>query len=139
MKALEIFLVEDNPGDVVLTREALAGYPVPVELVVAHDGEEALAMLSAPNFKPNVIILDLNMARIDGHTVLERYRQEDVPTVIFSSTQNGAEVQRALALGAREFVKKPLSFQSYAEAVRGILDRWARKCRPPSGILASGL
>ena len=129
MKALEIFLVEDNPGDVVLTREALAGYPVPVELVVAHDGEEALAKLSAPNFKPNLMILDLNMARIDGHTVLERYRQNEVPTVVFSSTKNRAEVQRALALGAREFVKKPLSFQSYANAVRGMLDRWARRSR----------
>ena len=139
MKSLEIFLVEDNPGDVVLTREALAGYPIPVELVVAHDGEEALDMLSAPNFKPNLIILDLNMARIDGHTVLERNRQKDVPTVIFSSTQNGAEVQRALALGAREFVKKPLGFQSYADAVRGMLDRWARKSRPASGILATRL
>jgi CheY-like chemotaxis protein len=129
MKALEIFLVEDNPGDVVLTRAALAGYPMPVELVVAHDGEGALVKLSAPNFKPNLIILDLNMARIDGHTVLERYRQNDVPTVVFSSSQNRAEVQRALALGAREFVKKPLSFQSYVDAVRGMLDRWARRSR----------
>jgi CheY-like chemotaxis protein len=130
MKALEIFLVEDNPGDVVLTREALAGYPVPVKLVVAQDGEEALVKLSAPNFKPNLIILDLNMARIDGHTVLERNRQNDVPTVVFSSTQNRAEVQRALGLGAREFVEKPLSFQSYVDAVRGMLDRWARRSRP---------
>jgi CheY-like chemotaxis protein len=139
MKELEIFLVEDNPGDVVLTREALAGYPIPVQLVVAHDGEEALAMLNAPDFKPNLIILDLNMARVDGHTVLERNRQKDVPAVIFSSTQNRAEVQRALSLGAREFVKKPLSFQSYAEAVRGILDRWLKTSRPTSAIVPAVL
>jgi len=139
VKALEILLVEDNPGDVVLTREALAGYPIQVELVVAHDGEEALAMLGAPDFRPNLIILDLNMARIDGHTVLERYRRKDVPTVIFSSTQNSAEVQRALALGAREFVKKPLSFQSYADAVRGMLDKWARTGGSSSGMLPAAL
>src|SRR5436305_3894235 len=115
MQELEIFLVEDNRGKLLLTRETLAGYPVPVQVVVAHDGEEALAMLDAPGFKPTLIILDLNMARVDSHTVLERNRKKDVPAIIFSSTQNQAEVQRALALGAREFVKKPLSFQSYSD------------------------
>ena len=133
MKPLEVFLVEDNPGDIVLTRAALAGYSHPVQLIVAKDGEEALSMLSAPEFKPDLIILDLNMARIDGHTVLERNHQKNVPTVIFSSTQNGAEVDRALVLGAREFVKKPLNFQSYADAVRGMVDRWA------AGLISAAL
>ncbi len=127
MDSLDVFLVEDNPADVVLTRVALNGYPVPVKLLVASDGEQALAMLGAPNFHADLIILDLNMARVDGQTVLARHRQKHVPTVIFSSTQNRTEVQQALALGAREFVQKPLELKPYADAVRGMLDRWCNK------------
>lgn len=124
MGEVEIFLIEDNPADVMLTREALADYPCAVKVIVASDGDQALSMLRGPNFHPDLIILDLNMPRVDGQTVLEYHEQKDVPTVIFSSTQNDAEIQRALALGAREFVKKPLELEPYAEAVRGIVDRW---------------
>jgi len=64
------------------------------------------------------------MPKVDGHTVLERYHSENVPVVIFSSGSNEGEVRRALALGAREYVKKPLGFRSFVDAVRGIVDRW---------------
>jgi DNA-binding response OmpR family regulator len=80
--------------------------------------------LTTPDCKPNLIILDLNMPRIDGHTVLERYQTKDIPIVIFSSGGNEIEVKRALALGAREYVKKPLGFRPFVDAVRGIVDRW---------------
>ena len=120
----EVFLVEDNPADVLLTRQALSKYPIPVMIRVAKDGEQALMTLQAPEFKPNLIILDLNMPRVDGHTVLERYKSKDVPVVIFSSGGDEAEIQRALALGAREYVKKPIGFRPFVEAVSGIVDRW---------------
>jgi DNA-binding NarL/FixJ family response regulator len=71
-----------------------------------------------------LIILDLNMPRVDGQAVLQQYQQKNIPIVIFSSTQNKAEVQRALAMGAREYVQKPMGFESYADAVRGIVARW---------------
>ena len=99
----EVFLIEDNPADVLLTREALSKYPIPLKIRVAKDGEQALVTLSASDCKPNLIILDLNMPKIDGHTVLERYKNKNVPVVIFSSGWNEAEVRRALALGARVF------------------------------------
>lgn len=124
MPAPEIFLVEDNPADVLLTRQALSKYPIPLNLQVARDGEQALQTLTSPEFKPKLIILDLNMPKIDGHTVLERYRSKDVPVVIFSSGSNELEVQRALALGAREYVKKPIGFRPFVDAVCGIVDRW---------------
>ena len=124
MTAPEIFLVEDNPADVLLTRQALSKYPFPLHIQVAQDGEQALTTLTSPEFKPKLIILDLNMPKVDGHTVLERYRSKDVPVVIFSSGSNEAEVQRALKLGAREYVKKPIGFRPFVEAVYGIVDRW---------------
>jgi CheY-like chemotaxis protein len=124
METIEVFLVEDNPADVLLVRVALSQFPFPLKLLVAKDGEQALKMLSSPDFRPQVIILDLNMPRIDGPGVLQQYRQKNIPIVIFSSTQNRAEVQEALALGAREYVQKPIGFEPYVHAVRGIVERW---------------
>jgi len=124
METIEVFIVEDNPADVLLIRVALSQVPFPLRLLVAKDGEQALKMLSSPDFRPNLIILDLNMPRVDGQTVLQQYQQTKVPIVIFSSTQNKAEVQKALALGAREYVQKPIGFEPYADAVRGIVKRW---------------
>jgi len=124
MPKTEVFLVEDNPADVLLIRVALAQVPSPPQLRVANDGEQALALLNSADFQPQLIILDLNMPRVDGQTVLQQYRRKNIPIVIFSSTQNKAEVQRALSLGAREYVQKPLGFEPYANAVRGILERW---------------
>lgn len=138
MGEVQIFLIEDNPADVVLTREALAGYGHPVEVVVANDGDQALSMLSNPSFHPDLIILDLNMPRMDGHSVLERHGQKHVPTVIFSSTQNDAEIQKALALGAREFIKKPLELEPYSAAVRGMVDRWVHWARREFAGTAAG-
>src|ERR1700676_5190534 len=124
MDISEVFLIEDNPADVLLTREALSKYPIPLRIRVAKDGEQALTTLTTPECTPNLIILDLNMPKVDGHTVLERYHNNDVPVVIFSSGGNEAEVQRALALGAREYVKKPIGFRPFVDAVSGIVDRW---------------
>lgn len=124
MEPVEVFLVEDNPADVLLAEVALSEVPFPLKLLVARDGEQALKMLSAPEFQPRLIILDLNMPRAGGQTVLQRYRQKKIPIVIFSSTDNQVEVQEALALGAREYVQKPMGFEPYADAVRGIVKRW---------------
>jgi CheY-like chemotaxis protein len=136
MYTVEVFLVEDNPADVLLVRVALSQFPFPVRLEVAKDGEQALKMLNSPDFEPRLIILDLNMPRVDGQTVLQQYRQTKIPIVIFSSTQNKAEVQKALALGAREYVQKPMGFEPYADAVRGIVQRWIS---PPALPLVSSI
>jgi CheY-like chemotaxis protein len=124
METVQVFLVEDNPADVLLVRVALSQVPFPLKLLVAKDGEQALKMLDSPEFQPNLIILDLNMPRVDGQTVLQQYQQKKIPIVIFSSTQNKVEVQKALVLGAREYVQKPIGFEPYADAIRGIIKRW---------------
>ena len=136
METVEVFLVEDNPADVLLVRVALSQVPFPLKLLVAKDGEQALKMLDSPEFQPSLIILDLNMPRVDGQTVLKQYQQKTkIPIVIFSSTQNKVEVQKALALGAREYVQKPIGFEPYADAVRGIIKRWITV--PPEPLAAA--
>jgi len=124
MENIEVLLVEDNPADVLLVRVALSQVPFPLRLLVANDGEQALQMLVASDFQPQLIILDLNMPRVDGQTVLQQCQKTQIPIVIFSSTQNNAEVQKALALGAREYVQKPIGFESYSDAVQGMVKRW---------------
>jgi CheY-like chemotaxis protein len=120
-----VLLIEDNPADVVLTREALSNYPCPIRLTVATDGDEALETLTRGETQPTLIILDLNMARMDGQAFLEQYANKtNVPIIVFSSTRNQQELDRAIRSGARECILKPIGFARYAAAVRGILDRW---------------
>src|ERR1700691_1486166 len=104
---MEILLVEDNAGDAVLIRQILADAAVPVNLHIVRDGEQALTLLSDAHFKPALIILDLNIPRITGLALLERWKSEKTPVVVFSSSLNEAERTHVMELGAREFVQKP--------------------------------
>ena len=124
MDPVEVLLVEDNAGDAVLIRQTLAESPIPVHLHIARDGEQALIMLANPDFQPDLIILDLNIPRVPGNAVLERYREKTTPVVVFSSSWNSAEIQHALKLGAREFVQKPTDIQAFIDAVIGIIRKW---------------
>jgi DNA-binding response OmpR family regulator len=125
MKNMEILLVEDNAGDAVLIRQILADASVRVNLHIVRDGEQALTMLSDAHFQPALIILDLNIPRISGALLLERWRSQNIPVVVFSSSLNDAERTRVLELGAREFVQKPTDLDAFSSVVRGIVDRYA--------------
>jgi CheY-like chemotaxis protein len=129
-ESAEVFVVEDNPADVALIQVVLSSLPFPTHIQVAKDGEQALRMLHSPDFHPQLIILDLNMPRVDGPSLLQQYQQKDIPIVVFSSTENVVEVQRALALGACEYVQKPIGYEPYANAVRGIVERWINQPHP---------
>jgi CheY-like chemotaxis protein len=122
---LEILLVEDNAGDAVLIRQVLADACVPVNLHIVRDGEQALTLLSDAHFQPALIILDLNIPRISGTALLERWKMQDIPVVVFSSSLNDAERDRVLELGAREFVQKPTDLDAFAEVVSGIVKRYS--------------
>jgi CheY-like chemotaxis protein len=123
--AVEVLLVEDNTGDVIVIRRALYECPVPVNLHIARDGEQALLMLTNPYFKPDLIILDLNIPKVTSTALLRRWRVETAPVVVFSSTTNPTEKERCLALGAREFVSKPMDLDEFNETVCRIVGKWA--------------
>jgi len=121
----EILLVEDNAGDALLVGQALEQSSTPVHLHVARDGEQALQMLSEPDYKPDLIILDLNIPKMSGYAVLASYpARETTPVVVFSASQHDADVDRAFSLGAREFVHKPLDLDDYKTAVAGMVRKW---------------
>src|ERR1700722_20385494 len=118
---LEVLLVEDNAGDAVLIRQILADATVPVKLHIVRDGEQALTLLSDAHFRPALIILDLNIPRISGAALLERWKSQKIPVVVFSSSSNDDERTHVLALGAREFIQKPTNIEAFSDAVCGII------------------
>ena len=122
---MEILLVEDNAGDAVLIRQILADAAVPVNLHIVRDGEQALTLLSDAHFRPSLIILDLNIPRIPGTALLERWKSQNIPVVVFSSSLNEAERARVMELGAREFVQKPTDIEAFTAAVSGMVERYA--------------
>jgi len=132
---VHILLVEDFGGDTLLMHQALASCPVAVKLHVARDGEQALQMLANPDQKLDLIILDLNLPRISGLGVLERYHPKDIPVVVFTVSWRQTDREFALALGASEYIRKPSDLQAYTDAVCGTITKWAG--RKGSGALVS--
>ena len=134
---IDILLVEDNPADVRLTREALKESRV--RLQVARDGVEAMALLrSAPAAqRPDLILLDLNLPRKDGREVLEEIKQDDalrhIPVVILTTSQAEQDVLQSYRLGASAFITKPVEIDRFFQVVRSLEQFWldvVRLARP---------
>jgi CheY-like chemotaxis protein len=125
MKTLEILLIEDNAGDALLVSHALSDCHARINLTVARDGERALAILSKRELKPDLIILDLNIPKLPGHKLLQWYPPEKTPVVVFSAYWNDVDLDRAFALGVREYVEKPMDLEAFKQAVRDMVQEWA--------------
>ena len=120
----EVLLVEDNAGDALLVGQAIAECMTSVHLRVARDGEQALQMLGDTDFKPDLVILDLNIPKVSGFTVLASYPLKKVPMVVFTASENEADANRAMMLGAFECVHKPMDLEDYKTAVCGMVHKW---------------
>src|SRR5689334_2156197 len=140
---IEILLVEDNPGDVELTREAPHDGKVHMNLSVVNDGVEALAFLRregtyAGSPRPDLILLDLNLPRKDGRAVLGEIKQEPalrhIPVVILTSSQAEQDIVRAYDLHANCYVTKPVDLDQFITIVRSIEQFWFTVVKlPPNG------
>jgi CheY-like chemotaxis protein len=129
----QILLVEDNAGDVLLIKQVLLETTWPMRLRVAMDGEQALQVLAEPEYLPDLIILDLNIPKVSGLQLLEQ-RKPTAPIVVFTSSSNPAERERAKELGVREFVQKPIDFGEFSRVVMRIVKDWVRP--DASGVAA---
>jgi CheY-like chemotaxis protein len=130
---IEVLLVEDNPGDVRLTREALKEGKVHNHLSVAADGVEALAFLrrqgryaDAP--RPDLILLDLNLPKKDGREVLEEIKSDPalrtIPVVILTTSEAERDIARAYDLHANCYITKPVDLDQFITVVKSIEDFW---------------
>ena len=132
-RSVEILLVEDSPGDVRLTKEALREAKVRNKLHVVNDGVEALAFLrrqgkydAAP--RPDVILLDLNLPRKDGREVLAEIKDDDdlrrIPVVILTTSQDERDILRAYDLHANCYITKPVDLDQFIAVIQSIESFW---------------
>jgi CheY-like chemotaxis protein len=123
-KPIELLLVEDSAGDIMLIRQVLSREPVPISIRVAVDGKQAGEILTAGQFKPDLILLDQNLPEVSGLSFLER-NHPDAPVVVFTSYANPQDHQRSLQLGAKDYIQKPTDLTVYSEVVSQIVRHWA--------------
>jgi len=137
---IEILLVEDNPGDVRLTREALKEGKVKNRLTVASDGVEAMAFLRregeyASSPRPDLILLDLNLPRKDGREVLAEIKADPalrrIPVVVLTTSDAEQDVLRSYNLHANCYVTKPVVLEKFLAIVRSLEDFWLTIVRLP--------
>ena len=139
-RPIEVLLVEDDPGDVMMTREAFHDYKLHNELHVVSDGAEAMAFLRqegeyAGRPRPDLVLLDLNLPRMDGRQVLESIKSDpdlaSIPVVVLTTSENEDDVLRSYSLHANAYVTKPVDFQRFIEVVRQIDDFFVTVVRLP--------
>ncbi len=138
-----ILLVEDNPDDEMLTRMALQENNLLNEIVVAHDGVEALDYLFGRgryagrdlNDKPQVVLLDLKLPKLDGLDVLRAIRADDrtkfLPVVILTSSNEEQDLLAGYSFGANSYVRKPVDFHQFTDAVKQLGLYWLLLNEPP--------
>ena len=137
---IELLLVEDDPGDVLMTTEALEESKLLTSLHVVRDGEDAVAFLrqegthaDAP--RPDLILLDLNLPRLDGREVLAEIKADPdlrrIPVVVLTTSSAEEDVLRSYDLHANAYVTKPVDFDRFVEVFRQIDDFWISVVRLP--------
>lgn len=135
--AIHVLLIEDNPGDAELTRETLEAGKVRLELSVAADGAEALAMLRnrAADELPDLILLDLNLPKLSGQQILAELKRDQalrrIPVVVLTSSDADIDVVKSYELGASCYVTKPVGLEAFQTIVRAVEHFWFTVVRLP--------
>jgi chemotaxis family two-component system response regulator Rcp1 len=140
-RVVEILLVEDNPGDAMLAKEALRESSIKNNLYLVDDGEKALDFLykrggfkSAPH--PDLVLLDLNLPRISGHQILAIIKAEDtlrkIPVVVLSMSSSQKDIEESYNLNANCHATKPLDLNEFIEVFERIQSFWLRTVKLPS-------
>jgi CheY-like chemotaxis protein len=129
---IEILLVEDNQADVVLTRRALKAGKVLHNLHVANDGEAALAVLHDVEYgqapRPDLILLDLNLPKVNGREVLARIKSNEalasIPVVVLTTSKADEDIMKTYELHANSFITKPVDWPQFMNVIQSIEDYW---------------
>jgi len=139
-KAINVLLIEDSPGDVRLTKEAFRDANPAIHLHVAWDGVEAMAFLRqevsfarAP--RPDLILLDLNLPKMDGREVLAQIKGDEslatIPTVILTTSEAEVDIMKSYELRANSYLCKPVQLDAFENLVKSINDFWLTRAKLP--------
>lgn len=141
-RPIEILMVEDNPDDVYLTREALKECKIMVNLSVVEDGVEAMEFvrgegkyMAAP--RPDLVLLDLNLPRKDGRAVLEEIKSDrllgSIPVVVLTMSEAEQDILKAYSLHANCYITKPVDLHQFIKVVQSIEQFWLTIAKLPVG------
>lgn len=137
---VEVLLVEDSPGDVRLTREAFGEVNSSIRLHVAADGLEAMAFLKREGVharapRPGIILLDLNLPKMDGREVLAQIKADSnlktIPIVILTTSNSQVDIAKSYQLQANCYLSKPVQLDAFESLVKSINDFWLTKVKLP--------
>lgn len=137
LNSIDVLLVEDNPDDAELTIRSFQKHNLANELFHVNDGEEALefiygtgkyAGLRNKEFRPKLILLDIQMPRVNGIEVLEKLKADEnlktIPVVILTSSKENPDIKKCYALGCNSYIVKPVNFENFVEAVKQLGFYW---------------
>lgn len=139
-KVIDVLLVEDDPGDVELTREGLATGKVLVNLHTVDDGFKALSYLRregpyADVSRPDIILLDLNLPKMDGRETLKEIKADEhlrsIPVVVLTTSEADTDILKCYDLGASCYISKPVGFDAFLKVVRSMEDFWFTVVKMP--------
>ena len=137
---VEVLLVEDSPGDVRLTRDAFRETNESIRLHVAVDGVEAMDFLKKRGLfvdspRPDFILLDLNIPKMDGREVLAQIKKDNdlktIPTIILTTSDSEADIRKSYELQANCYLNKPVQLEDFENVVKSINDFWTTKVKLP--------
>lgn len=140
-RALELLIIEDNPGDVRLIEEAFQELRANVNIRVAKDGAEGLEMLTLPsptktNWRPDLILLDLNLPKVSGHDVLVQVKSNPltslIPVIILTSSRAESDVRRAYESHANAYLRKPSTLDGLMTAAQDVKNFWMETATLPT-------
>jgi two-component system, chemotaxis family, response regulator Rcp1 len=139
-REIEILLIEDSPGDVRLTQEALKDAKIPVNLQVARDGIEALSFLKkegeyAESPRPDLILLDLNLPRRDGREVLREIKEsptlKSIPVVVLTTSASDEDILQSYMLHANCYINKPVNLAGFLKVIKTTVTFWLSVAKLP--------
>jgi chemotaxis family two-component system response regulator Rcp1 len=140
---IQVLLIEDSPGDVRLTREAFREANITIHLHVAADGVEAMSFLrkegvNADVPRPDLILLDLNLPKMDGREVLALIKADEslkrIPTVILTTSEAEVDIVKSYQLQANCYLTKPVQLEAFESLVKSINDFWLTKAKLPHQV-----
>ncbi len=122
---IEILVVDDNAEHVFLIKKCLNNHCY-LAVTVAEDGEQALRLLAGQDYRPNLILLELNLPRLHGHEVLRRIRRrhQTIPVVVLSASKSQDDISRAYAAGANMYAEKPWDPDAFRRTIQAIAQLW---------------